>query len=338
MPDLSKSYLFSNPLQVMTREAVISDVIFDQNFTKSGKFMQYMLQKGMVDDKKGGAALTWQNNFGSSPNTIAFDGDDPLPIASMTGNLQRAALPWRSYADALVLPINDILDNEDSPEAIASLVEGQLDITKMSIVDRLAGDIITNTPSINPKGLDGIAEAIDSGTVAPTYAGIGRTQFGTRWQSTVNYAVPSTTNILNTIHQNDLTASIDNQRPDAYFCNTLMFGGIIESLFPQDAYIQPEMARTAGGNDLIFNGNPLYIDNHIPTGVASPNGTPGTYGQFLGINSTYLRYVINPKARFAATDWIAAQNNATVFVRIFFRGNLVVPKPAAHFTFWYQGY
>ena len=338
MPNYASSYTFSNPLQVLTREAVISDVIFDQNFTKSGKLQQYMLQKGMVDDKKGGAALTWQNNFGQSPNTIAFDGDDPLPIASMTNNLQRAALPWRSYADALVLPINDILDNEDSPEAIASLVEGQLDITKMSIVDRLAGDIITNTPSINPKGLDGIAEAIDSGTVAPTYAGIGRTQFGTRWQSTVNYAVPSSTSILNTIHQNDLTASIDNQRPDAYFCNTLMFGGIIESLFPQDAYIQPEMARTAGGNDLIFNGNPLYIDNHIPTGVASPNGTAGTYGQFLGINSTYIRYIINPKARFAVTDWIAAQNNATVFVRIFFRGNLVVPKPAAHFTFWYQGY
>src|SRR5277367_5867440 len=118
MPNYSSSYQFSNPLQVMTREAVISDVIFDRNFTKAGKFMQYMLQKGMVDDKKGGAALTWQNNFGSSPNTVAFDGDDNLPIASMTNNLQRAALPWRAYADALVLAILDVADNEDSPEAL----------------------------------------------------------------------------------------------------------------------------------------------------------------------------------------------------------------------------
>jgi hypothetical protein len=334
--DLSRSYLFGNPLQALTREGVVSDVIFDQTFTKSGKLFQYMLQKGMVDDKRGGAALTWNNNFGTSPNTVAFDGDDPLPIASLTNNLQRAALPWRSYADALVLPINDILDNEDSPEAIASLVEAQLDITKMSIVDKLAQDIITNTPSINPKGLDGFAEAIDSGTVAPTYAGIGRTQFGTRWQSTVNYAVPSSTSLLNTIHSNDLNASVDNQRPDAYFCNILLFASLVESLFAQDAYIQPEMARAAGGNDLIFNGNPLFIDNHIPTGVSSPT-TAGSYGQFLGINSSYVRLVINPKARFAVSDWIAAQNNATVFVRIFFRGNLVVLKPAAHFTFWYQG-
>lgn len=337
MPNYSSSYLYGNPLQALTREGVISDVIFDQNF-KSNKFTQYMLQKGMVDDKRGSAALTWVNNFGASPNTIAFDGDDPLPIASMQSNLQRAALPWRSYADALVLPINDILDNEDSPEAIASLVEGQLDITKMSLVDRIATDIIVNTPSIDPKGLDGWNEAVDNGTIAPTYAGIGRTQFGTRWQSTVNYAVSAGTNILNTIHTNDLQASIDNQRPDAYFCNILMFGGIIESLFPQDQYIQPEMARAAGGNDLIFNGNPLYIDNHVQTGVASPSGVSGTYGQFIGANSSYIKLVINPKARFAVTDWIAAQNNATVFVRIFLRANLVIPKPAAHFQFYYQGY
>lgn len=336
MADYSRSYLFGNPLQALTREGVISDVIFDQYF-KSNKLTQYLLQKGMVDDKRGSAALTWINNFGASPNTVAYDGDDPLPINSLTNNLQRAALPWRSYADALVLPINDILDNEDSPEAIASLVEGQLDITKMSIVDKIAGDVITNTPSINPKGLDGLAEAVDNGTVASTYAGIGRTQFSTRWQSTVNYAVSSATSILNTIHSLDLQASIDNQRPDAYFTNILMFGNIIESLFPQDAYIQPEMARAAGGNDLIFNGNPLFIDNHMPTGVASPAGTAGTYGQFYGLNSTYLRFVINPKAKFSVTDWIAAQNNATVFVRIFFRGNLVVLKPAAHFTFFYQG-
>jgi hypothetical protein len=333
--DYSRSYLFGNPLQALTREGVISDVIFDQYF-KSNKLTQYLLQKGMVDDKRGSAALTWINNFGASPNTVAYDGDDPLPINSLTNNLQRAALPWRSYADALVLPINDILDNEDSPEAIASLVEGQLDITKMSIVDKIATDVIQNTPSINPKGLDGLAEAVDNGTVASTYAGIGRTQYSTRWQSTVNYAVSSSVSILNTIHSLDLQASIDNQRPDAYFTNILMFGSIIESLFPQDAYIQPEMARAAGGNDLIFNGNPLFIDNHMPTGVASPAGTAGSYGQFYGLNSTYLRFVINPKAKFSVTDWIAAQNNATVFVRIFFRGNLVVLKPAAHFTFFYQ--
>lgn len=340
MANLSASYAYGNPLQALTREGVISDLIIDQNF-KSNKFTQYLREKGMVDDKRGSAALTWNNNFGQSPNTVTFDGDDPLPINSMNSNLQRAALPWKSYADALVLPINDILDNEDSPEAIANLVEAQLDITKMSIIDKVAQDVITNTQSLNPKGLDGLAECIDNGTVAGTYANISRSTYGTRWNSPVSYTVLSTANLLNTIHAIDIQASIDAQRPDAYFTGPLLFGTLIESLQPQDAYIQPEMARTAGGNDLVFNGNPVFIDNHFPTGVASPGTAPGTGsnsgGYFYCINSSYIKLVVNPKANFSATDWIAAQNNATVFVRIFFRANLVCLKPAAHAVLWIQG-
>jgi len=340
MANLSGSYVYSNPLQALTREGVVTDLIIDHNF-KSNKFAQFMREKGMVDDKRGSAALTWNNNFGQSPNTVTFDGDDPLPINSLNTNIQRAALPWKSYADALVLPINDILDNEDSPEAIASLVEAQLDITKMSIVDKIAGDLFTNTFAINPKGLDGLAEAIDDGTVAQTYANVSRTQYGYRWKSITNYQVPSTANLLNTIHAVDIAASIDAQRPDAYFTGPLLFGTLIESLQPQDAYIQPEMARAAGGNDLIFNGNPVFIDNHCPTGVPTPatfsiTGT-NSFGYFYAVNSSYLKLVVNPKANFAATDWIAAQNNATVFTRIFFRANLVVLKPSAHAVLCIQG-
>jgi hypothetical protein len=341
MPNLSAAYNFSNPLQALTREAVISEVIVDHVF-KSIKLLQFLMQKGLVDDKRGGAALTWNNNFGSSPNTVTYDGDDPLPIESLSNNIYRAGLGWKSYADALVLAINDILDNEGSPEAITSLVEGQLDITKMSIVRKIAIDIINNTMSLDPKGIDGIAGAIDDGTIQPVYANISRNAIGNFWKSQVNYQVPNTANLLNVIHQIDVAASIDGQRPDGYFTTPTLFATLIESLTPQDRYIQPEMARTAGGNDLIFNGNPVYIDNYMPTGVPTPApnftiGGTNSFGQFLGLNSSYIKSVINPKAKFATTDWIAAQNNATVFTRIFARLNLVVPKPSAHFNLYVQG-
>lgn len=338
--NFSAAYAFSNPLQALTREAVISDVIID-HVIKSIKLTQYLMQKGLVDDKRGGAALTWNNNFALSPNTVTFDGDDPLPINSMNNNLQRAGLAWKSYADALVLPINDILDNEGSPEAITSLVEAQLDITRMSLVRKIASDLINNTPNIDPKGVDGLAGAIDDGTVLPVYANISRNVIGNYWKSAVNYQVPSTANLLNVIHSIDIQASIDGQRPDSYFCGPLAFGQLIESLTPQDAYIQPEMARAAGGNDLVFNGNPVFIDNYMPSGVPTPaafsiSGS-NSFGQFLGLNSSYIKLVINPKAKFSTTDWIAAQNNATVFCRVFARLNLVILKPSSHFNTYLQG-
>ena len=340
MPNLSSAYAFSNALQALTREQILSDVIVD-HVVKSIKFTQYLMQKGLVDDVRGGAALMWNNNFALSPNTVTFDGDDPLPINSMNTNIQRAGVGWKSYADAIVFAMMDILDNEGSPEAITSLVEAQLDITKMSLVRKIAIDIINNTQYIDPKGIDGIAAAIDDGTVSPVYANISRNQIGNYWKSQVNYQVPSTANLLNTIHAIDIQASVDGQRPDAYFTGPLAFGTLIESLTPQDAYIQPEMARAAGGNDLIFNGNPVFVDNYFPTGVPTPatfsiSGS-NSFGQFVGINSSYIKLVINPKAKFTTTDWIAAQNNATVFARIFARLNLVVLKPSSHFNLYIQG-
>ena len=183
---------------------------------------------------------------------------------------------------------------------------------------RIAGDLLI----ISLDGVNGMSSTLSTDRAAANRVSI-------------------TANILNTIHGIDIQASIDGQRPDAYFTGPLAFGQLIESLTPQDAYIQPEMARAAGGNDLVFNGNPVFIDNYMPTGVPTPatfsiSGS-NSFGQFLGLNSSYIKLVINPKAKFATTDWIAAQNNATVFCRIFARLNLVVLKPSAHFNIYIQG-
>jgi hypothetical protein len=338
MADLSRSYNYQNVLQAVTREAILGDVVFDQVF-QGNKLMMFFLQRDMVRYIKGGTALTWVNNFGRSPNSMAFDGADALSVNSLSGNLVRASLPWRGYADALVLNVTDLVDNEGSDEAILGLVEAQLDITRMSMLDLMSTDLVVNTPSINPRGLDGLAEAIDNGVVAPTYANIARSTYGTKWNAQVNYNVSGTVsaNLLPALHQIDINASIDNSRPDAYFCNRSVIAQLIEGLFSQDHYIQPDMARAAGGNDYIFNGNPVFVDNHIQTGVGSP-ATSSLGGMFYGINSSFAKLGINPKLNFHETDWIAAQGNATMFTRILWRGNLVFTKPQAHFgLFWVGG-
>lgn len=343
MANIASQYNYLNAFQSLTREEIITAKVIDTVF-KSNKAFQWLRQKGMYDDVKGGAALTWPINVGKSPNTTTFDGDDLLPIASMNSNILRASLPWKRYTDALAVPLTDIADNNGSDEAIANLLDVQLDVTKASLVDKISYDWILNTQSINPKGLDGLAEAVDNGVVSPTYAGFNRATLGPLWQANVNYLLPATsgTNTLASMHLIDLQSSIDGQRPDFYFCNTLAFAQLIQSLWTVDRYNQPEMARAAGGNDLIFNGNPIFLDQHVPTGVVSPGGVaPATGtnsgGLIYGLNSSFVKIVVNPQVNFALLDWALGQNNLVLFTRILWFANLVLLKPSTCFALWCQG-
>jgi hypothetical protein len=341
--DLSNFYVIQENLRTMTREGFVTKNIIDTQFTAK-KFMQWCRQSDIVDDKKGSLALTWPINVGRSPNTTTFDGDDDLPISSLSGNLYRASLGWRQYTDALSLPITDLAQNNGSPEAIGNLLDAQLEITKMSLIDKIASDLILNTYNIDPKGVSGLAGAVDDGTVIPDYAGFGRASLGAAWKSQVNYAIPNSTsaNISANLHSLDLQASQDGQRPTAYFSNITGLGQLIQSLFAQDRYMQPEMGRTAGGNDYILNGNPFYIDTAIPTGVVSPSASPpsGTNsgGFVYMLNPKYIRLVVNPAFNMSMLDWQIGQNNLTIFTRILWFANLVILKPSAQAVAWVQGF
>jgi hypothetical protein len=341
--DLSSFYSYQQALQVLTREGFITKSVIDTYF-KAKKFAQYLRQRDRVVEEKGSLALTWPINVGSSPNTTTFDGDDDLPIASLQGNLYRPSLKWARYTDALSIPLTELSDNNGSKEAIANLLDVQLDITKMSLLDRISTDMVVNTNAIDPKGLNGLAEAIDDGTVAPYYANLSRAALGAQWKSQTNYVIPvaSSANLTAQFHTLDLQASQDGSRPDAYFANLLVFGQLIQSLFPQDRYLQPEMARTAGGNDYVFNGNPFFLDTAVPTGVVSPSSSPpsGTNsgGIIYGVNSTYMKLVVNPAFNFEVMDWQIGQNNLTLFTRLLWFANLADLKPSAHWVAWAQSF
>lgn len=339
--DIASQYQFFNTLQSLTREGFITNNVIDTVF-RDAKFFAWQRQKDRVFEDRGGMSLMWPINVGVSPNTQAFWGVQPLNTNSMNTNIIRAGLNWRAYADALVLATTDLALNNGSPEAVANVVDVQMGVVKSSLVQKLSEDILTNTQAQNPLEFNGLAEAIDNGTVATSYAGISRATYPANWQSVVNYAVPSTANILNTVHALDVQASIAGERPDAYFATPTLFATTVEGLTQNDRYWQPDMARAAGGYDLIFNGKPLYLDQYLPTGVPVPTGvTPpsGTNagGYFYGLNSSYAKLVVHPDFNFAVDEWQQAQGNASYFARMYYFGNLAILKPSANFVAWIQG-
>ena len=329
MAQFASNFNWTNTLQSITKDRVISEYTVETKF-KSQKFLSFMRQKGQLQQLTGGTGLAfgWNVNVGSSPNTIAFDGDDTLPINSMNANIIRAELDVKKYSDALVVLGTDSLLASGSPDSVADLIATQTDVVLMSIADALAGDIFTNTTALSSKKLTGLAEAIDDGTTSTTYAGISRTTYPTQWKSQTVYNV-SATSTLGPLYKLDLQASIDAERPDAYFTNILAYQNVQTQLFTNDRYIQPDMARQTGGVDLMFNGNPVYIDSHAQTGVTDPKGNT-SQGYFYMLNSSYNKLIVGPPGwYFDLTDWQMSQTNLTYFTRILFAGNLIIMKPSA---------
>ena len=335
MADYSGSYAYLNTLQAIVREGFVTKAIVDTFFT-SQRFFQEI--RDLTDTLNGSLALTWPINIGKSSNTVAFSGGQGLP-ANTLDSFVRASLPWKYYADALALNITD-LQQADSPEAIASLVDSQLDIVKMSIADRLATDFINSTQATFPLQLNGLFEAVDDGTVAPTYAGISRVTYPT-WKAAVNYDVLAAANLVQTLYSIDLQASIDGHRPNFYATTRLAFAALQNSLYTIDRYNQPDMQRAVGGYDVIFNGTPVIWDPHIPTGVVSPitpGSGPNSGGYFYGLNRSTIKYVCDPKMNFHLGDWLISTTTAQVIARILHASNLTVLRPPSNFVAWLQGY
>lgn len=333
MADFSASYAYLNTLQAIVREGFVTKAIVDTFFT-SQRFFQEI--RDLVDSVNGSLALTWPINIGKSSNTIAFAGGQALP-ANTLDSFVRASLKWSYYADALALNVTD-LQQADSPEAIASLVDSQLDIVKMSIVDRLAYDFINSTQALYPLQLNGLFEGVDDGTVAITYAGISRTTYPT-WKAATNYGLLTTANLIQSLYALVLQASIDGHRPNFYATTRLVFASLQNALMPIDRYNQPDMQRAAGGYDVIFNGCPVIWDPHVPSGVAAPTGTPtpNSGGYFYAINRTTIKYVQDPKMTFSLSDWLISTTSAQVIARILHASNLTVLRPPSNAVAWVQG-
>lgn len=331
MADFSSSYVYLNTLQAIVREGFVTKAIVDTFFT-SQRFFQEI--RDLVDTQNGALALTWPINIGKSSNTIAFSGGQALPANSLD-TFVRASLPWKYYADALALNVTD-LQQADSPEAIASLVDSQLDIVKMSIADRLAYDFISSTQALFPLQLNGLAEAIDDGSVSPTYAGIPRSVYPT-WKAAANYNIATGANMVQALYSLDLQASIDGHRPNFYATTRLAFASLQNALFTIDRYNQPDMQRAVGGYDVIFNGSPVVWDPHVPTGVVSPKGGTGNGGLFYGINRATIKYVCDPKMNFHLGDWLISTTTAQVIARILHASNLTVLRPPSNSVAWLGG-
>lgn len=335
-------YQFFNTLQAMTREGWLTKDLIDTVF-RDGKIFKWLRQQKHVVPISGGVVQKWSINVGQSPNTQAFDGLDALNLYSMDANAINAALLTKRYTDALIMPIATIQDNDGAEEAaVGNIVRTQLAVVKASLVKKLSQDVLVNTQAANPKQMNGLAEAVDDGTVATSYAGISRTTYAGNWKSPVNYQSTMAA-VLANITTLDLAASTDGERPGAYFGTNAIFGAIQNQLqnfvqYQDGAILQ----KNVTGYDLVLFGKPFFIDQYLPSGVATPAtftiGGTNAGGYMYGLNPSYIKLGVHKRWNFRASDWDSAEATmAAIFTRLYWSGNLAVLKPSTNWVAWVQG-
>jgi hypothetical protein len=330
----ASSFAFTNTLQTLTKDRVVSDLIVE-TFFDSAAIWQYLRMAGNYQDMAGGLAFTWAVNVSGSPNTTSFVGDDNLPIVSMDTNMIRAALDPKFYADALVLKLTDTALNNGSPDAVTNYAESQMDIVKMSIVNKMADDLVNNYQTLNSKSINGLIEAVDDGTGKTTsYANITRSTY-TTFKAKINWASATATEVAD-LQTQFLNAQIDNDKPDFFAINRKGFQNFWSTLVAKDQYIQPDLSRTFGGLNLMYQGNPMFMDSHVPTSAAAPSGG-GSGGIIFALNSNYITLACLDNWNFRMTEWREAEQNATIYSRIFWGGNLIVQNPRAQAAIWVSG-
>lgn len=334
MASYASQFAFIGTLQTLTKDRIVSDLIVE-TFFDSAAIWQYLRSNGMYQDMAGGLAFTWAANVSGSPNTTTFVGDDNLPIVSMDNNMIRLAVDPKFYADALVLKLTDTALNNGSPDAVTNYAESQMDIVKMSLVNKMADDLVNNYQALNSKGINGLIEAVDDGTgKGATYANQSRVTFPTL-KAKVNWASATATEVAD-LQTQFLAAQIDNDKPDFFAVNRKGFQNFWSTLVAKDQYIQPDLSRTFGGLNLMYQGNPMFMDSHIPTSSASPSGG-GSGGIVYALNSNYLTLACIENWNFRMTDWREAEQNATIYSRIFWGGNLICQNPRAQAALWISG-
>lgn len=334
MASYASGFAFTNTLQSLTKDRVVADMIID-TFFDSAAIWQYLKSNGMYDEAAGGLAFTWPVNVSASPNTTSFVGDDNLPIVSMDTNVIRAALDPKFYADALVLKLTDTALNNGSPDAVTNYAESQMDIVRMSIVNKMADDLVNNYQTLNSKSINGLIEYVDDGTGhGSSYANVSRTTY-TTWKAKINWASATSTEVAD-LQTQFLNAQIDNDKPDFYAINRKGFQNFWSTLISKDQYIQPDLSRTFGGLNLMYQGNPMFMDSHVPTAAAAPSGG-GTGGIVFALNSNYLKLLSLDNWNFRMTEWREAEQNATIYSRIFWGGNLIGTNPRAQAAIWVSG-
>lgn len=259
------------------------------------------------------------SRFDASTWYTGFDVLDTTP----QDIIKNAAYDWKFLAIAVTIDGPTLLKN-DSPESIASLLSTYYEAARMEAEDQVGSGLFSDSVT-DTKKIDGIQGAVDNGTVAATYGGIGnRTTTNSFWQPLAGGLDTTTTTLTLAAMQNVFGSVTDGARHPTIlvgtqsnynrFVNLLQ----VQQRFPTQPMGTDEQLAKAGFTNALFNNVPFAVDSHVNTSRA---GTTGDHLYFL--NEEFMQLVVSDRADMVLGDAIQPVNQDAFVQLLKWAGNLV---------------
>lgn len=221
-------------------------------------------------------------------NWAGYDGSFSQP--TVTAATQQAS--WNLALGVVPIPLLGMESIIQSTEAIIPLVKARMADAKTVAVQSIS-TALYGTNNSNPLQMNGLQDAFDDGTIAPTYGGIPRSS-NTFWKGNVysTSITPSRSTMVARIMQ--LTSQAGGESPDLILMSLSDWTTLLQDYMTAEQFnTNPTMkygnddAVNASFRALMLGNVPILADPFCPKGTA-----------YL-VNSKYLALYISEDANFA---------------------------------------
>ena len=228
------------------------------------------------------------------------------------------AWSWKECYSNVTLDQRSLI-RADSEYAVANYVVEQCELAKIDMRDKVAQGVWSD--GTNPAVMDGIYEIVDTGTYAPSYAGLSRSSY-----SFLKSQVDTSTTTLSVSAMNSLfdlctkggrapTVTVSTRANLTRYEN--LFQGQLQLQQPTSVVDQTYVNGGFSGG--WYRNQPWIVDEHI--------STTGTEGNLFFLNENYFELCVNQNGDFEVGDFQQPTNQFVITSLIYLACNLINTNP-----------
>lgn len=299
----------TNTVTAISRRLILPRIV-DNIYLSNPLFFRWNRARKVT--YKGGTQIEVPLMYSKMAAGGVYSGYQVLNVAP-TDSIQNGALSWAQHYVAVTVDGLTQL-RAASDEAIVDYLATQFKQAEMDLADQL-GYGLWSTGS-NAIEIAGLYEVVDNGSVQSSYAGIAHSS-NSWWNSQVDSTTTTMSiNALNSLFGNTVAGGRAPTLVVSARANYNRYYNL--NLAPQSFPVQPggqdiQMAQ-AGFENLLFNGVPWVVDDHMGSSAAQAGP--------VFLNENYFELTMSRLADFTLRDFITPPNQDAMTALLLWAGQL----------------